>query len=91
MGMRFPEEVTDDVLVRLRRVEGQIRGLQRMIEEGKDCKDVVTQLSAARAALDRVGYRLTAAGLRYCIDKPDEAADEGFSIEELEKLFLKLT
>jgi DNA-binding FrmR family transcriptional regulator len=59
--MRFPEDVNDDVLKRLRRLEGQIRGVQRMIEEGKDCTDVVTQLSACKAALDRVGYRLVVA------------------------------
>ncbi|MEM8905587.1 MAG: metal-sensing transcriptional repressor, partial [Actinomycetota bacterium] len=40
--MRFPEEVDDDVRRRLRRIEGQIRGLQRMLDEGQDCRDVVT-------------------------------------------------
>ena len=60
--MRFPEDVNDDVLKRLRRLEGQIRGVQRMIEEGQDCTDVVTQLSACKAALDRVGYRLVVVG-----------------------------
>ena len=51
--MRFPEDVNDDVVKRLRRLEGQIRGVQRMIEEGQDCRDVVTQLSACKSALDR--------------------------------------
>ncbi|MBK5221661.1 MAG: metal-sensitive transcriptional regulator [Acidimicrobiia bacterium] len=81
--------------MRLRRLEGQIRGLQRMLEEGQDCKAVVTQLAAAKAALDRVGYRLVAAGMRHCAnldDDPAAAADDtGLSVEELEKLFLRLS
>lgn len=86
--MRFPEEVTGDVRNRLSRIEGQVRGLQRMLDEGKDCKDVVTQLSAVQAALDRVGFRLMSAGLRYCLNDP-EGAD--MDAAEMERLFLKLT
>lgn len=88
--MRFPDEVTEDVHKRLRRVEGQIRGIQRLIDEGADCKDVVTQLSAAQAALHKVGYRLVAAGLQHCVTSPDEAAAGGMTTEEFERLFLKL-
>lgn len=91
--MRFPDDVTDDVQLRLRRLEGQIRGLQRMLDEGQDCQAIVTQLSAAKAALDRVGYRLVAAGMRYCATDHDEIGpdDPGLDIDELEKLFLKLS
>lgn len=81
--MQFPDTVSKDVTTRLRRLEGQVRGLQRMIDEGAECRDVVTQLAAARGALDRVGFRLMAAALT---DPRREAGDE-----ELEKLFLKLT
>ncbi|MEM8904337.1 MAG: metal-sensitive transcriptional regulator [Actinomycetota bacterium] len=87
--MRFPEEVDADVRRRLRRIEGQIRGLQRMLDEGQDCRDVVTQLSAAQAALDRVAYRLVAAGLRYCVTHSDDA--DGMTADELEQLFLKVS
>lgn len=73
--MRFPDDVADDVQLRLRRLEGQIRGIQRMLDEGKDCESVVTQLAAAKAALDRVGYRLVAAGMRHCIADPAPGAD----------------
>ncbi len=91
-GMRFPEDVNDDVLKRLRRLEGQIRGVQRMIEEGQDCGDVVTQLSACKAALDKVGYRLVIAGMRHCVAVPEQAGDEpGLEAEELERLFMKLS
>jgi DNA-binding FrmR family transcriptional regulator len=90
--MRFPEDVNDDVLKRLRRLEGQIRGVQRMIEEGQDCTDVVTQLSACKAALDRVGYRLVVAGMRHCVIEPVQTGDEpALDVDELERLFMKLS
>lgn len=88
--MRFPEEVSDDVLNRLRRAEGQLRGIQRMLEDGADCKEVVTQLTAAQAALHRTGLRLMAAGMRYCLLDPDRAQDEGMTSDQMEELFLKL-
>jgi len=94
--MRFPEDVNDDVINRLRRLEGQIRGVQRMVEEGQDCRDVITQLSACKAALDRVGYRLVVSGMRYCVNDsgaPDSDSDSGAIVDadELERLFLKLS
>ncbi len=90
--MRFPEEVNDDVLKRLRRLEGQIRGVQRMIEEGQDCVDVVTQLSACKAALDRVGYRLVVAGMRHCVVTPADTDEQPeLDAAELERLFMKLS
>lgn len=88
--MRFPDDVSHDVQNRLRRAEGQIRGLQRLLDEGADCKEVVTQLTAAQAALHRAGLRLMSAGMRYCLLDPDRAAEEGMTAEEMEDLFLKL-
>lgn len=58
---------TGDLISRLRRIEGQVRGLQRMLEEGRDCTEVVTQIAAARAALDRVGHRVVALNLQHCL------------------------
>jgi DNA-binding FrmR family transcriptional regulator len=86
--MRFPDEVTDDVQKRLRRAEGQLRGVQRLLDEGADCKDVVTQLAAAQAALHRVGTRLMGAGIRYCLSDPDAAEAQGMTVEDMEELFL---
>lgn len=88
--MRFPEEVSDEVLNRLRRAEGQLRGVQRLIEEGADCKKVLTQLNAAQAALQRAGLRLMAAGMRHCLADPEGAAREGMTPDDMEKLFLSL-
>ena len=88
--MQFPDDVSDDVLKRLRRAEGQVRGVQRLIEEGADCKDVIHQLSAAQAALQRAGLRLMAAGIRYCSIDPEKAQAEGMDVEQMEKLFLSM-
>ncbi len=88
--MRFPDEVSADVLNRLSRAEGQIRGVQRLLEEGANCKDVVTQLTAAQAALHKAGLRLMSAGMRYCLEDPARAEDEGMTPEHMEDLFLKL-
>lgn len=83
VNMQFPEEVNADVIKRLRRLEGQIRGIQRLIEEGDECRNIVTQLAAAQGALDRVGFKLMASALT--------SADMDADTDELEKLFLKLT
>lgn len=88
--MKFPDEASDDVLTRLRRAEGQLRGVQRLLEEGADCKAVITQLTAAQSALHRAGLRLMAAGMRHCLADPDAAESEGMSTEQMEKLFLAL-
>lgn len=86
--MQFPEDTSRDAINRLRRAEGQVRGVQRLLEEGADCKAVITQLSAAQAALHRAGVRLMASGIRECLEQPDD--NDGMSIDEMEKLFLTL-
>jgi DNA-binding FrmR family transcriptional regulator len=78
-----------DVLGRLRRVQGQIGGIVRMIEEGRDCADVVTQLAAASRALDRAGFKIIATGMRQCMVQDDEGS-RPMDVEELERLFLSL-
>lgn len=76
----------NDVVKRLRRAEGQIRGVIAMIEDGRDCTDVVTQLAAVSRALDRAGFRVIATGLRQCVGDAEGSLDQ----ERLEKLFLSL-
>ncbi|MEU8542553.1 metal-sensitive transcriptional regulator [Streptomyces sp. NPDC048717] len=85
------------VLNRLRRAQGQISGVIKMIEEGRDCEDVVTQLSAASRALDRAGFAIIATGLQQCVTDIDSARTNGGSGEtgeqmrsRLERLFLSL-
>lgn len=73
-------EYDNKIKHRLSRVEGQIRGVLRMIEENKDCREVVTQLSAARNALDRTAALIVSTNLEHCIR---EATEEGKDTEEL--------
>ena len=75
------------VLNRLRRAQGQLSGVIAMVEDGRDCKDVVTQLAAVSKALDRAGFKIIATSLRECLESPDA---DGPNPETLEKLFLSL-
>ncbi len=84
------EDSIAQVLNRLRRAQGQLGGVISMIEDGRDCKDVVTQLAAVSRALDRAGFKIVASGLRDCITGRDDGAGEAMTVEEMEKLFLAL-
>ena len=88
--MRLPDEVNDDLTRRLRRIEGQVRGIQQMLADGRECRDVVAQVSAASKALDQVGFKMLASGLSSCLADPAAAEASGVSLDELERLFLKL-
>lgn len=78
------------VLNRLRRAQGQLAGVITMIEQGRDCKDVVTQLAAVSRALDRAGFKIVASGLRDCISGSSADGAPPLTETELEKLFLAL-
>lgn len=84
---------TDDktaVLNRLKRASGQLAGVMRMLEEGADCSEIVTQLSACSKALDRAGFALMVCGLQTCMTQPCEPDEKKENIKRLEKLFLSL-
>jgi DNA-binding FrmR family transcriptional regulator len=89
--VQIPEETAADLLKRLRRIEGQVRGIQAMLTEQRDCADVVTQIAAANKALGQVGFKLVASGLTYCISNPDEAAEQGYDLARVEKMFTKIS
>ncbi len=76
------------VINRIKRARGQLDGVLRMLEEGRDCEDVVTQLAAASRALDRAGFSVVAAGLKQCLTAPDDA--DSLDVAAMEKLFLSL-
>ncbi len=78
------------VLNRLRRARGQLAGVIAMIEEGRDCKDVITQLAAVSRALDRAGFKIVASGLRECVSGTTARGTAPLTEHELEKLFLAL-
>lgn len=88
--MDIPEEAIADLTRRLRRIEGQIRGVQQMLATDRDCRDVLTQLTAARKALDQAGFLLVANGLTWCLAHPDESEGEGNSLEDVQRMFMKL-
>ncbi|MFF8960392.1 metal-sensitive transcriptional regulator [Streptomyces sp. NPDC014894] len=83
------------VLNRLRRAQGQISGVIRMLEEGRDCEEVITQLAAASRALDRAGFAIIATGLQQCLTDIETGRNTTGEDPErmrarLEKLFLSL-
>lgn len=90
VGNGLPPELTAQVLNRLRRAEGQLRGVQKLLSDGADCGKVLTQLAAANRAVEQAGFRLVAGGLAWCARHPDEAAAAGYRIEDLEKLFTRI-
>ena len=77
-------------LAGLKRIEGRVRGISRMVEEGRYCIDVVTQIEAARAALARVETDLLRGHLGHCVAtamKAPDPAEQQRVIEELIKVF----
>lgn len=88
--MGDPNDVAE-VLNRLRRAQGQLAGVIAMVEDGRECRDIVIQLAAVSKALDRAGFKMVATGLRECA-AADGAGTDGTCLTEaeLEKLFLAL-
>ncbi|MEB4616659.1 metal-sensitive transcriptional regulator [Leucobacter sp. M11] len=76
---------------RLRRAQGQLAALIDAVDDGADCRDAVTQLSAVSRALDRAGFLMIAHAMRDCVTVTEEDRPEGTpTVAELEKLFLTL-
>ena len=94
--MELPADEMAPVVNRLKRAQGQLSGVLRMLEEGRDCEDVVTQLAAVSRALDRAGFAIVASGMRQCLtDEPGAEERPGVDaaradVAKLEKLFLTL-
>jgi DNA-binding FrmR family transcriptional regulator len=84
-GVALDGEDTGAVIRRLRRVEGQVNGVIRMLEDDRDCREVVTQIAAASRALDRAGFAVVASGLRRCLSD-----GKSTDLAELERVFLSL-
>jgi DNA-binding FrmR family transcriptional regulator len=84
--MELSPESTQPIVNRLKRARGQLEGILRMLDEGRDCEDIVTQLAAVSKAIDRAGFSLVATGLKQCMLDPDNE----FDTAKMEKLFLSL-
>lgn len=83
-----PEEERRRIINRLKRLEGQIRGLQTMIESEKDCDAVLTQIMAAKSALNQVGLHIIGHAMKTCL-LDEEVSDRDELIDEAIKVFLK--
>lgn len=84
--MELDPAAMSPVINRIKRAQGQLGGVLRMIEEGRDCEDIVTQLAAVSKALDRAGFAIVATGLQQCLSEGGDAVD----VQKMEKLFLSL-
>lgn len=86
--MKINDKAQTEIIHRLRRVRGQLDGVIAMIESGRTCRDIVTQLSAASKALDRAGYKLISTSMQEGFLA--EAGERELTPEELEALFISL-
>ncbi len=89
-GVQLPEQTVTSLSNRLKRAEGQVRGVQQMLADGRDCREILAQLSAATKALEQAGFLLVAAGLTWCVSDPERAAESGYALEDVQKMFMKL-
>ncbi len=88
--MQLDKDEMSKVSNRLKRAQGQLAGVVRMLDEGRDCEDVVMQLSAVSRALDRAGFAIIATGMRQCLVEPQQGEAGTLDVAKLEKLFLSL-
>ncbi len=82
------EEIKRDILMRLKRIEGQVRGLQKMVEAGKACPEILLQVTAVTAAIKKVGSFIVRAYLAECLEKSEQepAAKKINALKDLPKV-----
>lgn len=81
----------EDLMRRMKRIEGQARGIQRMLEEGDDCEQIIIQLGAIKAAINRVGMKAVACTLGHrVVDAVKHGASTDDAVDEVIEQFLKL-
>ncbi|MEX2374958.1 MAG: metal-sensitive transcriptional regulator [Dehalococcoidia bacterium] len=78
---------SDQLRTRLRRIEGQVRGITRMLEEGRTCEDVVTQLMAVRSSIDTVGAAVLDQHLCDCIDPMEDPGQQVLALRQAMRLW----
>lgn len=88
MIVELPAEQMAPIIKRLRRAQGQLGGVLRMIEEGRDCEEIVTQVAAVSKALDRAGFAIIATGLKQCLTESGDL--DSVDSQKMQKLFLSL-
>ena len=89
--MEIEDTCRADVLARLRRISGQVSGIIAMIEDGRHCADIVTQVAAVSRALDKAGFKIVSSGIQQCAAAVERGEEPPMDVERLEKLFLSLS
>jgi DNA-binding FrmR family transcriptional regulator len=82
-----PTEMTP-VINRIKRAQGQLNGIVKMLEEGRECEDVVTQVAAVSRALDKAGFAIVSIGIQQALNSPEGV--RSLDMQRMEKLFLSL-
>lgn len=91
MGQSITDpKVVKDLMARMRRIEGQARGIQRMLEQGRSCDDLVTQLTALRNAVEKVATHVVLQNLESCLFDESRGVDPREAMEEARRLLLRL-
>jgi len=78
------------IITRMKRANGHLASVIRMMEEGSSCEDVLTQLAAVNKALARAGFAIVATGLQHCLADAGGEGIDGVDVKKMEKLFLAL-
>lgn len=91
MSLELAQAETAKAVNRLKRAQGQLAAVIRMMEEGRDCEDIVTQIAAVSRAIDRAGFSVIASGMRHClVTEATDAEAAAADAARLEKVFLSL-
>lgn len=85
--MRLEPDDTKAIITRLKRANGHLASVIRMLEDGSECEDALTQLAAVNKAISRGGYALVATGLQQCLE---QGGPDSVDAKKMEKLFLAL-
>lgn len=89
MTVQLDPQDLRSTITRLKRARGQLDAIIRMLEEGRDCEEVVTQVAAVSKAVDRAGFAIVATGMRTCLAADPTGAT--VDAKRLEKMFLSLS
>lgn len=84
-------KVMEDLLVRMRRIEGQARGVQKMLEENRDCEEIIMQLTAMRGALTKVAVTILAHNLEKCLKPVAGAEPPADAVERAKRVFMQFS
>lgn len=91
MELEIEQDDLKDLMNRMRRIEGQARGIQKMLEQQRDCEEIIVQLSSMRSAISKVAMALMSEHLERCILHDDDSVDAREALERAKKIFTKFS